>query len=435
MSTLPKTIMCSLPKIGVSRILTTSAYPWLVIGLCAAFMFYKYVLQVSISVMSHDLMYTFQLNAFSFGNLAAAFFYSYVVVQLFAGILIDKYSPRALTVLAIGVCASGAHVFASAHSLLIAHLGRILMGAGAAFATLSFLKMTAIWFPPHRTAFVSGLTATGAMLGAVCGQMPLAWAATQVGWRNSMVDCAILGLIIASLFYAIVRNRNPAQPVSVDDTAAGEFNWQEVRRALGNKQNWLLLCYSGLILEPIIVFGGLWGPAYLQQVCNLPMTQAASLASLSFIGLAVGGPLIGLLSQYLNQRRAVMIGSAWVTLLAFLALVYLPLNLFWVGVLSFLMGFSSGACTLSFAVARTINKLALFTTVVSLINSGEALLGAISEPLLGKFLDLQWHGALRHGVHFFSTHNYRIAFSFLPVYLALALVILYFVKEPVLQKT
>ena len=44
------------------------------------------------------------------------------------------------------------------------------MGLGrltTAFATVSYMKMTSLWFKPNQFAFVGGLLATAAMLGAV----------------------------------------------------------------------------------------------------------------------------------------------------------------------------------------------------------------------------------------------------------------------------
>ena len=140
-------------------------YPWVVVLFSSFFLFYKYVLQVSPSVMTNDLMHHFHVNAAGLGNLAATFFYSYLVVQLFVGPLLDKYSPRTLTALALAGSALGALWFAEAQTLLSASLARSLVGASAAFATVSYMKMGTLWFKPEKFALVSGLLATAAMLG------------------------------------------------------------------------------------------------------------------------------------------------------------------------------------------------------------------------------------------------------------------------------
>ena len=118
-------------------------YPRLVLLMCAGFLFYKYLLQVSPGLMTIELMSTFHINAAGLGNLAACFFYAYLITQLFVGPLLDKFNPRYLTALAILLSAIGALAFSLAHDLLTAAFARGLIGMGAAFATVSYLTMAA----------------------------------------------------------------------------------------------------------------------------------------------------------------------------------------------------------------------------------------------------------------------------------------------------
>ena len=69
-------------------------------------------------------------------------------------------------------------------------------------------------------------------------------------------------------------------------------------------------------------------------------------------------------------------------------------------------------------------------TVVAMINTGSDIFGAVTEPLVGKFLDLHWAGKMVDGVRHFSLTDYRMAFCVLPLYLLLAWGLLFFIKEP-----
>jgi hypothetical protein len=66
---------------------------------------------------------------------------------------------------------------------------------------------------------------------------------------------------------------------------------------------------------------------------------------------------------------------------------------------------------------------------VALINTGDALLGSFTEPMIGKLLDLFWQGKIVNGVHYFSTRDFQLALSLLPVYLLLALGCLLILKR------
>lgn len=268
-------------------------YPWLVIVFASFFLFYKYVLQVSPSIMAEDLMQAFHINGTSFGNLAATFFYSFLITQFFVGVLLDKYSPRLLTTAALLCCALGTYYFSNATSLLPAMSARTLMGVGAAFATVSYMKMASLWFKPEQFAFVSGFLVSAAMLGAIAGQTPLSLLVQAVGWRQSLWICAVVGLILAALFYLLVRD-GPKQAISaMRNQSAPPFSWSDIWTVLSNKQNWLITLYSGLAFSPIDAFAGLWSISFLKEAYHFDQTHAASFVSFIFLGLGLGSPYLG----------------------------------------------------------------------------------------------------------------------------------------------
>ena len=71
-------------------------YPWIVWALASSFLLYKNFLTVVPSVMNDDLMRTFIIAGAATGNLVAFYFYSYTVMQIPVGIILDKFSTRYL---------------------------------------------------------------------------------------------------------------------------------------------------------------------------------------------------------------------------------------------------------------------------------------------------------------------------------------------------
>ena len=80
---------------------TTKLYPWFIWSLASCFLFYKYLLQVSPSIMVTDLMQHFNLSAKGLGHLAALYFYAYMLMQLPGGVLLDKIKLRKIWSLGI----------------------------------------------------------------------------------------------------------------------------------------------------------------------------------------------------------------------------------------------------------------------------------------------------------------------------------------------
>lgn len=400
-----------------SRKRTDDLYPFLIIFLSALFLFYKYLLQVSPSAMTDDLMRAFHVKGAGLGNLAAMYFYSYLIAQLFVGILLDKYSPRILTSFAIVSCAIAAIIFACAKSLWLAELSRLLGGACAAFATISYMKVASIWFRPNQFSFVSGFLATAAMVGALCGEAPLAILVQSIGWRHSLLLCGAIGIAIALLFFFLVRDKKKTTVSKIHTII-----WKDIFLVLGNRKNWLLALYSGLCFSPVAVFGGLWGNPFLQESYQLTSPQAASLISLLFIGAAIGGPMWGYIADRLGKQIWIMAGGVLLGLFSLLAVIYCSFqSAYLLGIELFLFGFGIGSFMLSFSVGKEVNNANLAATVMAFINTGDAVFGAVSEPVVGKVLDILWNGKVVNGAPHFSTADYHITFALLPFDLVAAL--------------
>lgn len=403
---------------------------WIIWLLSAFFMFYKYALEVSPSVMNLELMRAFDINGAALGNLAACYFYAYLIMQIPAGLLIDRFGPRKITTVAIAICALGGFIFAKADSLLVASIGRFLTGAGAAFGAVNCLKLIANWFPFKQFAFMAGLMMSVGMLGAVGGQAPLSAFINTLHWRSAMEIISWAGMGLAVIFWFVVRDKAPDHKKEKNITSSNFSLFESLRRILKNPQAWWLSVYSGFAFAPVMVFGGLWGVSFTAQAFSLSHNIAAQAVSLIFIGFAIGAPIFGMFSDWLGRRKIVMFWGTFVALISISGVIYAPAaSYLFVTFLLFLFGFSISSFLLSFTMIREITLVALAATAIGFMNAFDALFGAFSDPLTGKFLDMSWDGRLVEGARVFSVEAYKTAFLTLPVFLVIALLSLLLIKE------
>jgi len=409
------------------------SYPvraWSIWLLSALFMFYKYALEVSPSVMTGTLMKTFQISGMELGNLAACYFYAYLLLQIPAGLLLDRFGPRKTTTLAIALCAAGSLIFTGAESLLVAGIGRFVTGVGAAFAAVNCLKLIANWFPYRQFAFMAGLMMTIAMLGAVGGQAPLAAFIQKMEWRHAIQVIGIAGLVLAGIFWIVIRDKSPDHERERHIASVRISLFDSIKQVLKNPQTWLLSAYSGFAFAPVMVFGGLWGVSFISEAFTLSHNMSAQMVSMIFIGFAVGAPVFGWFSDWLGRRRIVMLWGTIVSLIAISLVIYAPgISTFALAFLLFIFGFSISSFLLCFTMVREINLPILAATAIGFMNAFDALLGAFSDPLTGQFLDSAWDGKLIEGVRIFSVSAYKTAFLTLPVYLIISLFLLLRIKE------
>lgn len=401
-------------------------YPWIVWLLGASFFFYKYLVQVSPSVMTGDLMRAFKVHGVGLGNLSACYFYAYLLMQIPVGVLLDKYSPRYLTAFAIFVCGLSTLIFSFSETLLTGCISRALMGLGAAFAAVSCFKSASLWFPAKRFALISGMFMTAAMMGAVGGQAPLSFLVQGYGWRMSLQIIALLGIILSICYVLIIRDK----ALEGGETSKSQASAPSFWHVLKNKQAWMLSVYSGLAFAPVSVFGGLWGVPFLQQAHGFSAHAAALAVSWIFIGFAAGAPLLGWGSDQMGRRKPMMIFGTLLALFSLTLVIYGPhLPPVLVSVSLFLFGFGASGFFISFAMIREIFPILLTATVLGFMNTFDSICEALSEPFVGIFLDITWEGRLLEGVHQFSTHGYRLALSLLPLYLIVAFVVLLLIQE------
>ena len=410
--------------------ITTTWRAILIISLCAAFLFYKYILQNFPSIMAPQLMAAFNLQGLGLGVLSGVYFWTYLIVPLFAGVVLDHYGTRWITAGAIFCCAIGIFIFSQADHLHAAIWGRSLIGVGVSFATVAYLKLASVWFANKYYALLTSLLVTAAMVGAICGQMPLAWLIKQVGWRASLYNLGWIGVGLTLLFLLCVSDAPSSVKLTPCKHNTGHGNqsiWQGILLILKNKQNWLLTGYSGLAFSPIVIFCGLWGNPFLQKAYNLDKLTSPSLISLVFVGLAIASPLFALFTHRIRNRCGFMFYTTLLSAACISLVIYAhPMPIWLLGMLLFMFGFSLGAFPIVFVIGKESNPLFLAGTAISLINASDAFLDAITEPAIGKLLDSFGNPSSSHE---FSLISYHIALAILPIYQIVGALLLRWVKD------
>lgn len=412
---------------------SSSWFPWLICGLGALFYTYEYFLRISPSVMTADLMHAFGISAATFGNLIAFYYYAYTPAQLLVGVLMDRYGPRRLLTLACLICALGAYLFASAghNDLVLAAIGRFLMGFGSAFAFVGVLKLATIWLPQDRFALVAGLTSALGTIGAMFGEVAMAALVQELGWRPTIFVSAAVGVALAIMIALFIRD-GTREARELDERDIVDFKqvlmglWRLVKR----NQIWINGAIGCLLYLPTTVFAELWGHSFFQVVYGFSSDKAAFAVSLIFLGFTVGGPINGLISDKLKRRRVPLLTAGIIAAAAVSMILYLPqMPEFVLFILLFLFGAIYSAQVIVFAVGRELASMSTSATAIALTNAFVMFGGMIFQPVIGILLDQGWDGVIVNNVPVYSAENYQNALIILPIGLLLASFCAYFLKE------
>jgi len=159
--------------------------------------FFSYVHRVAPGAVAEDLMRAFAITAATLVNLSAIYPYTFAVMALIAGSLVDTLGPR-WTLTAGGLTmALGAIVFGAAPVFAMAFGGRLLVGLGASVLLISWLTLLAAWFPPNRFALLSGSTQAVGSVAALMAATPLALVVEALGWRQTFVTIGAISAVLA----------------------------------------------------------------------------------------------------------------------------------------------------------------------------------------------------------------------------------------------
>ncbi|MDX1901485.1 MAG: MFS transporter [Gammaproteobacteria bacterium] len=413
-----------------------NAMPYIVWGLGALFFLMEYFIRVSPSVITHTLMATFHVQAFALGGLSAFFYYAYISMQLPVGVLVDRFGPHKLLVVATLLCSMSIAIFASVDNIQMAYLTRFLMGLGASFAFVGTLKLISTWFPSQKFALLAGVTQALGMLGAVIGNAPMSYAFHTYGWREAMWIIAVLFLILSFLALVFIRDHNPRLAPRIQNQKTDTIKvWPSLKVVLSNPQTWLNCLFIGLLYAPTAAFGEQWGVCFISTAHHISTTQAAAEVGTLFIGLAIGCPTLGWLSDRLGKRLLIMRISAVACLFLMTAILYsthnantiLPEHAY--TLVLFLYGFFNSGIVPSYALASEVNPRRLTGIALGVTNMASVIIGAIFIPLIGWIMDHLWNGLRENGAPVYSLSNFEYAFILLPACFVIALIISFTLRE------
>ncbi len=364
-----------------------------IFGIALASFLLSFFHRTAPAAIASELARAFAINSALLGTLAATYFYVYMVLQVPVGVLADTMGPRRILAAGSLLAGFGSIVFALAPTWESAAIGRTLVGVGVSTAFIAILKVSAVWFPAGRFATLNGITMFAGNLGAVIAGAPLAWLVAQTSWRIVFLGLAGLSIALGIATWLKVRDRPEdlgfAPVHALPAAARSEMHWAlALERVLANPATWPGFFVNVGIAGSYLAFAGLWAVPYLEQTHGMSRVTAAQHTSLLLLGVAFGSVAVGWVSDKLRNRRGVMRVYAVLYALSWLPWLLhaqwpLPATLVWFA----LTGLVIPGFTLTWAVAKEVNRPGHSGIATSIVNVGIFLGTGILQPLTGAVLD------------------------------------------------
>ncbi len=250
------------------------------------------------------------LYGVGFGGLSfflSAFFWTQSLIQIPAGVLIDRLGVVRSMVLWLTVSlVSSLAPFAAPNNIALAVIARFCLGMGLGAMFLVTVKIAKILVPPTRISRVQGAQGATFSLGTMIPYLVLP-SMGEYGWAASYLVCGLFSvLLIAGMFRLPLRT---LEENSMSGASASEM-WRSLKAISGSKPLFFIGICHGLCFGSLNVIGN-WLPAILADTS--PGSTLADFALITGVllllgtmGRAFGGELTRFVPRPLILRRTVL---------------------------------------------------------------------------------------------------------------------------------
>jgi MFS transporter, ACS family, D-galactonate transporter len=302
---------------------------WRIAFLLALGVLVSFFDRINLSISREALNISFGVSLIAFGYLSSAFSWTYALMQMPAGILLDRLGVRRVGRVSIllwslacfsGALATGLNWFLGA---------RLLLGVSESPTFPANAKAIGYWFGRAERSLAMAITDAAAKFAAAIGVPFIGLLVLHFGWRWSFAATGFISFVYFILFYAIYRDPSEDRKLSVnefqflaasgaqpeDSTAAqrgaslGYLLRQ--RKVYGLALGWGAYNYTFFLLLN-------WLPSYLSISQHVDLLHSVFYTSVpwlwaTFTDLLVGGWLVdALIRRGWNAnrvRQSVMVGG------------------------------------------------------------------------------------------------------------------------------
>ncbi len=361
----------------------TRWWPWKVCIFLLFATMLSYLDRQALSIVAPVIRGELKLDNARLGLLLSAFFYSYSLMHLVVGFVLDRFNMRVTYALFVAFWSLSQAAAGLARGFGALFTARVFLGGFEAAAQPGAARIIAAILPQKDRSLANGLMMSGGSLGAIIAPVLMIWLNNTIGWRYGFMILGSVGLLWALGWILWFR------PPPTASVGAGHGRPQDPWRViLRNPRFWS--CAAGAAFAiPIIHISSAWIPTYFVQQWNMPLTAGLGLYLLFIylgldLGFLGGGAAVSLLIRRgcrVGQARKIVMTASALLMLAAAAVPWAP-RAQWAVAMVFLLNLgraSWGANFLAFNQDIAPGRVGLMAGVMGSIGafSGALLVWAI----------------------------------------------------------
>ncbi|MGD0367557.1 MAG: MFS transporter [Acidobacteriaceae bacterium] len=286
--------------------------------------------RVNISVAYDALRTNWGITAVTFGYLASAYNWTYAILQIPIGVMLDRFGVRRIGRVATLLWSMASFASGLATGIYSFFAARLLLGIGEAPTFPANAKAVGYWFPERERSFATSINDAAAKFASAIGVPILGLLVIRFGWRWSFIFTGFVSFLYFLLFWGVYRNPSEDPRLSpAERSLMTEGNAQPesapARHAHGAPLLYLLR--QPQVIGATVGFAAynyvfylvlIWLPSYLSMSLHVDLLHSALDTSIpwlvaTFTDLAIGGWMVDALVRRGARpwlvRQAVLVGG------------------------------------------------------------------------------------------------------------------------------
>jgi MFS transporter, ACS family, D-galactonate transporter len=298
------------PPHGLTSTETATSVRWRIFGVVFLITLVNLIDRISLSIAMPTIAREFALSPGMQGLILSSFFWSYALLQIPGGWLIDRFGPRRVVACATLLWGIFQTLLGAASGGLSMLLLRVGLGGAEAPLFPAGSKLNALWLSRHERARGAVLMDAGSPLGAAIGGLAISNLILVFGsWRMAFIAAGLMTIGCGWLAWHYLRD-DPARHPGVNSAELDHIHGPAVSVTAADSYNEtpfpvrsaIAMCV-GRMSWAMIFFGLLtWGPTYLTQARGLSLQQIGTSTFFIFLSGALGSLSGGFLCDALCNR-------------------------------------------------------------------------------------------------------------------------------------
>ena len=369
---------------------------WPVVALLSIGMIIAYFDRVNLGVAKLPMAEEYGWSETQFGLALSAFFWTYTLLQIPSGILVDRYGVRLPYIIGFLVWSLSSAAMAVTTSVGILISMRILLGIGESVVTPASHRYIRLHFGEEHRGLAIGIYMAGTKIGPALAFPVAGYLAAAYGWRMMFLLMGGVSLVWLIPWMAWVKKDDVAAVPQAAQTSAKASAAQQRVSAWGIMRSpvmWGVIigtfCYMYFVYYLMN-----WIPTYFKREHGLDIQDSAWFGMASFGGMAIVTIIAGWVADLFIKRGydVINVRKAF-TVAGFVLASAQTLSLFTdsISVEIFLTIFSLSGLGLAtanyWALTQSLIPGGSIAMVVGIQNTAANMAGIVATALTGWMVD------------------------------------------------